>query len=74
MGKHQTWFPNTSDTNRPAQAQKRARSLKFRILVEEALHYLSSENKGADQLCGYREADVRFVFAYADCFLMRWLK
>ena len=25
------WFPNRSDTNRPVQAQKRARSLKFRI-------------------------------------------
>ena len=25
------WFPNRSDTNRPVQAQERARSLKFRI-------------------------------------------
>ena len=25
------WFPNRSDTNRPVQAKKRARSLKFRI-------------------------------------------
>ena len=25
------WFPNRSDTNRPVQAQKQARSLKFRI-------------------------------------------
>ena len=25
------WFPNRSDTNRPVQAQKRTRSLKFRI-------------------------------------------
>ena len=25
------WFPNRSDTNRHVQAQKRARSLKFRI-------------------------------------------
>ena len=52
------WFPNRSDTNRPVQAQKRARSLKFRIFVEEELYYCSSENKGADQLCGYREADL----------------
>ena len=29
------WFPNRSDTNRPVKAQKRARSLKFRILEEE---------------------------------------
>ena len=25
------WFPNRSDTNRPVQSQKQARSLKFRI-------------------------------------------
>ena len=25
------WFPNWSDTNRPVQAQKKARSLKFWI-------------------------------------------
>ena len=33
--------------------------------IEEELYYLCSENKGADQLRGYREADLRFVFAYA---------
>ena len=68
MGKPTLWFPNRSDVNRPVQAQKRARSLEFRIEVEEELYYLSSENKGADQLRGYREADLRlFFFAYADC-------
>ena len=56
------WFPNRSDTNRPVQAQKRARSLKFRIYVEEELNYPSSENKDADQLRGYREADLRPCF------------
>ena len=30
-GKPTMWFPNRSDTNRPVQAQKRARILKFRI-------------------------------------------
>ena len=30
-GKTNNGFPNSSDTNRPVQAQKRARSLKFRI-------------------------------------------
>ena len=55
-------FPTRSDTNRPVQAQKRARSLKFQILVEEELYYPSSENKGADQLRGYREADLRLCF------------
>ena len=53
------WFPNRSDTNRPVQAQKRARSLKFYIYVEEELYYPSSENKGADH---YREADLRLCF------------
>ena len=56
------WLPNRSDTNRPVQAKKRARSLKFRISVEEELYYPSSENKGADQLRGYREADLRLCF------------
>ena len=31
VGKPTMWFPNRSDTNRPVQAQERARSLKFRI-------------------------------------------
>ena len=49
------WLPNRSDTNRLVQAQKRARSLKFRILVEEEFYYPSSENKGADQLSCYAD-------------------
>ena len=36
--------------------------LKFRIYEVEGLYYLCSENKGADQLCGYREADLRLCF------------
>ena len=56
------WFPNRSDKNRPVQAQKIARSLKFRVKVEEELYYPSSENKGAVQLRGYREADLRLCF------------
>ena len=56
------WFPNRSDTNQPAQAQKRGRSLKLRIHVEEELYYPCSENKGADQLRGYRKADLRLCF------------
>ena len=31
--------PTRSDTNRPVQIQKVARSLKFRILEEEELNY-----------------------------------
>ena len=33
--------------------------MKFCIKVVEELYYLYSENKGADQLRGYREADLR---------------
>ena len=62
MGKPTIWFPNRSHTNPPVQAQKRARSLKFRIEVEEELYYPSGENKGADQLRGNREADLRLCF------------
>ena len=39
-----------------------ARGLKFRIKKVEALYYLCSENKGADQLRGHREADLRLCF------------
>ena len=39
MGKPTMCFLNRSDTNRPVQAQKRARSLKL-ILVEEELYRL----------------------------------
>ena len=62
VGKPTMWFSSRSDTNRPVQAQKRARSLKFWIKVEEELHYLSSENKGADQLRSCFEADLRLCF------------
>ena len=56
------WFPNRSDTNRPVQAQKQARSLKFFIYKVKELNYLCSENKGADQLRNYCEADLRLCF------------
>ena len=56
------WFPNRSDTNIAVQAQKKARNLKVRIKEEEELYFPSSENKGADQLRGYREADLRLCF------------
>ena len=55
-------FPTKSDTNRAVQPQKMARGLKFRIEVVEGLYYPFSENKGADQLRGYREADLRLCF------------
>ena len=66
MGKPTMWFPNRSDTNRPVQAQKRARSLKFRIYVEEELYYPSSENKGVISCAVTAKLICAFVFAYAD--------
>ena len=60
VGKPTMWFPNRSDTNRPVHAQKRARSLKFRIQVDEELYYPSSEKKKA-------LISFAFVFAYANC-------
>ena len=62
VGKPTMWFQNRSDTNWPVQAQKIARGMKFRIKEVERLYYPCSENKGADQLRGYREADLRLCF------------
>ena len=55
-------FPTRSDTNLPLQSQKQARSLKFRVYVEEQMYYPCSENKGADQLCSHCTADLRLCF------------
>ena len=62
-------FPTWPDTNQVVQLQKMARGLKFRIQEVEGLCFPSSENKGADQLRGYRDSDLIcvFVFAYAKC-------
>ena len=43
-------------------AQKMVRGLKFWVYKEEELYYPCSENKGADQLCSYCEADQRLRF------------
>ena len=66
------WFPNRSDTNRPVQLQKQARSLKFWSQVEEELYYPSSENKCADQLRGYREAYLRLCFRLCRLLVFPW--
>ena len=56
-------FPTRSDTNQVVQPHKMDRGLKFRICKEEGLYYLFSRQKnGADQLRGYREADLRLCF------------
>ena len=56
------WFRNRSDTKKAVQSQKLARSLKFRIYEVVEVYYPCSENKDADQLRGYREADLRLCF------------
>ena len=56
------WVLTRSDVNWPLQSQKQARSLTFWIYEVKGLYYLCSENKGADQLRGYREAGLRLCF------------
>ena len=51
-----------SDTNQAVLSLNMARGLKFRIQKVEGLYYPCSENKGADQLRGYREDDLRLCF------------
>ena len=51
-----------ANTNQAVQPHKMARGLKFRIYAEEGLYYLCGKNKGADQLRGYRTADLRLRF------------
>ena len=70
MRKPTIWVPTRSDTNKPVQSQKQARSLKFRIKEEEGLYNPCSENKGADQLCSY---SALFSPMQIVGFLMRWL-
>ena len=62
MRKPTFWFLTWSDTNQAMQLLKMARGLKFRIKKIEGLYYLSSENKGADQLRGNCKADLRLCF------------
>ena len=55
-------FPTWSDTNRAVQSLNMARGLKFQIHKVEGSYYPCSENKGADQLHGHRESDLRLFF------------
>ena len=75
MRKPTLWFPTWADTNQAVQLQKMTRGLKFRNKKVEGLYYLCSENKGADQLRGHREADLRLCFCICkNGFLMTRLK
>ena len=50
------------DTNQHVQSHRKARDRKFFIYKVEELYYPCSENKGADQLRSYCEADLRLRF------------
>ena len=64
-------FLNRSNTNQAVQSQKQARSLKFRILEEEEVYYLCSENRGVDQLriCALFWHMQMVVFSWCRSFL-----
>ena len=62
MRKPTFWYQTWSDTNQAVQLQKMTRGLEFQIWKVERLYYLCSENKGADQLRSYREADLHLCF------------
>ena len=61
------WFPNRSDTNQAVQSQKQARSLKFRIEVEEELyggHSRINDNDSiklySKHLCAFHKLSTKF--------------
>ena len=43
-------------------ATEDSQRLEISVYIEEGLYYPYSEDKGADQLRGYREADLRLCF------------
>ena len=65
-------FPTRSDTNRAVQAQKIAGDGKVWIYKVEELYYPRSENKGADQLRSYCEADLRLCFRLCRLLVFPW--
>ena len=62
MRKKNNVVSEQSETNQAVQSLKMAIGWKFWIEEEKAVCYPSNENKGADQLRGYREADLRLYF------------
>ena len=72
MRKPTFWFPTRSDTNQAVHPHKMARGLKCRIYEVEGLYYPCSENKDADQLRGYREADLRLCFRICKMLVFSW--
>ena len=57
-------FPTRSDTNQAVQVQKLVRVFKISGLESRGIVLLCIENKDADQLRGYREADLRLCFSH----------
>ena len=66
------WFLTRSHTNQAVQIQKMVRAWKFWILKMEKIIHPCSENKGADQLREYREADLSLCFCL--CKLLVFLR
>ena len=64
--------PTRSDTNRAVQAQEMVRGWKFWNEKVEELYYPCSENKGADQLRSYCEADLRLCFCLCRLLVFPW--
>ena len=76
MRKPTIWVPIRCDKNRAVQSLQMVRGWKVWIKKVEELYYPCSENKGADQLRSYCEADLRLCFSpmQIDGFPMRRLK
>ena len=66
------WILTRSDTKQAVQPLEKARGAKFCIQEVEVLYYLSRENKGADKLRGYREADLRLCFRICKTLVFSW--
>ena len=62
MRKSTMLFPNRSNTNRTLQSQKTDRGSKMLDLESRGFYYPCSENKGADQLPSFWEADLQLCF------------
>ena len=61
MRKLSFWFPTWSDTNQAVQLLKMASGFKFRIKIEEGLHYVEKTKA----LISIMKLICVFVFAYA---------
>ena len=71
VGKPTKWFPTRSDTNRPVQSQKRARSLKLELsrggIVRRTIRV--AKIKALISFAVTAKLICAFVFDYADCWI-----